>query len=216
MEHNEREYSRAEIMADGAVHLAGIVASLIAVPLLLVFALPRFDAATSVSLGVYGSAIILLFLVSAAYHLIPHMHWKPVLRRFDQAAIFLKIAGTYTPLVMLLGSAFGYAVLAVVWLTALSGALGKLLLRRHFDRISLVIYLPLGWASLLLAWPIFNTLPLAASVLIVAGGLLYTVGVIFHVWEKLKFQNAIWHAFVLAASGCHFAAVASASFAAVS
>jgi hemolysin III len=208
-------FSRAEVMADGAVHLAGIAASFIAVPVLLALTLPRLDFASGVSLAIYGGAIILLFCASAAYHLVPHLHWKPALRSFDQAAIFLKIAGTYTPLVVLIGSVFAYGVLAAVWVAAIAGALGKLLFRRQFDKVSVAIYLPLGWASLLLAWPIFQTLPLVASILIVAGGVLYTVGVLFHVREKLRFQNAIWHGFVLCASACHFAAVASASLASV-
>ncbi len=211
----EKTYTTGELIADGVIHALGIVSSLVAVTALLWFALPRADAPTGTALVIYSIAMVLMFTASAAYHMVPHMQWKPALKRWDQAAIFFKIAGTYTPLVMLMGSLFAYVVLTGVWVAALVGATGKLAFRKRFDSISLAIYLPLGWASLLLAWPIFKTLPLAASILILAGGILYTIGVIFHVWEKLKFQNAIWHAFVLAAASCHFAAVASASFAAI-
>jgi hemolysin III len=211
----EKIYTTEELVADGVIHALGIVSSVLAVTALLWFALPRTDVPTGTALVIYCLALVVMFTASAAYHMIPHMHWKPMLKRWDQAAIFFKIAGTYTPLVVLLGSVFANVVLIGVWLAALVGAVGKLVFRKRFDGISLAIYLPLGWASLLLAWPIFKTLPLAASILILAGGVLYTIGVIFHVWEKLKFQNAIWHAFVLAASACHFAAVASASMAAI-
>ncbi len=186
-----------------------------AVALLLVHAAPRVDASTTTALAVYGVALIALFVASAAYHMTPLHHWKPLLKRFDQAAIFLKIAGTYTPLVVLLGSIFAYGLLVAIWAAALFGAIAKLAFRTRFQQISVALYLPLGWASLLLIWPIWTTLPPAATILIVAGGVLYTIGVLFHVWEKLKFQNAIWHGFVLAASACHFAAVAHASFATI-
>lgn len=212
MTQTAREYSAQERLADGIVHAIGISSSLIAVPLLLVMAIPRVSTGTSISLAIYGAAIITLFMVSAAYHMIPHLDWKPVLKRFDQAAIFIKIAGTYTPLAVILGSIFAYAVLAVVWVAALAGAIAKLALGPRFERISVALYLPLGWASLLLVWPIFATLPLAISILIVTGGIIYTVGVVFHMWESLAFQNAIWHACVLVASACHFAAVSGAAF----
>ncbi|MCB1455269.1 MAG: hemolysin III family protein [Nitratireductor sp.] len=207
-----REISANERMADAIVHGVGIGSSLIAVPLLLAIAIPRVSMGTGISLAIYGVAIITLFTVSAAYHLVPHLDWKPVLKRFDQAAIFIKIAGTYTPLAVILGSIFAYAVLAVVWVAALAGAIAKLALGPRFERISVALYLPLGWASLLLVWPIFATLPLAISILIVTGGIIYTVGVVFHMWESLAFQNAIWHACVLVASACHFAAVSGAAF----
>jgi hemolysin III len=214
MENRTRAYSRAEIVVDGAVHATGIIASLVAVPLLLVNAVPHLDVASSIGLAVYGVAIIALFCISATYHLVPHEHWKPALKRYDQAAIFMKIAGTYTPLVIFIGSLFGFIVLAGVWIAALFGAVAKLWLGERYERVSVAVYLPLGWASLLLAWPIITTLPLSASVLIPVGGVLYSVGTIFHMWERLRFQNAIWHGFVFAASSCHFAAIASSALAA--
>ena len=113
---------------------------------------------------------------------------------------------------ILIGSAFSYGVLAFVWAAAILGAAGKLFMHHKLEGISVGIFLLLGWASLTLAWPIFETLPLAISMLILAGGLLYSIGVIFHLWDGLKFQNAIWHSFVLAASACHFAAVTAGTF----
>ncbi|MFZ1815722.1 MAG: hemolysin III family protein [Rhizobiaceae bacterium] len=206
-------HSPAERLADGLMHAVGIAASLIAVPLLLASALPVVGSGTGVALVIYGMAIIILFMTSAAYHMVPNLDWKPVLKRYDQAAIFLKIAGTYTPLAILLGSIFAYLFLALIWVVALAGAIAKIALGPRFEKFSVALYLPLGWASLVLLWPIFATLPALASGLIVAGGVLYTIGVLFHIREKLAFQNAIWHAFVLAASACHFMAVSNAAMA---
>ncbi|GIL03246.1 MAG: DNA-binding protein [Alphaproteobacteria bacterium] len=208
-----RQHSGAERLADGIVHAVGILASLVGVAVLLAVALPRLNAASGTGLAIYGVTLIGMFSASAAYNLVPN--WKPALRRLDQAAIFMKIAGTYTPLVIVISGLFAYAVLAAVWVAALAGGLVKLALGPRFDRLTVPFYLTLGWASLLLAWPIFATLPLSAALLLVAGGLLYSVGVVFHLWDRLAFQNAIWHGFVLAAAACHFTAISVASLSAV-
>ena len=207
------DYTRAERIADGVIHVVGITASVIAVAVLLVVAVPMLEMSYSTGLAIYGLTVVTLFSVSAAYHMISHAGSRAVLRKFDQAAIFLKIAGTYTPLVLMIGTAFSYAVLAFVWIAALLGAVGKFAFGHRLEGVSVGIFLVLGWASLTLAWPIFATLPIAVSMLVLAGGVLYSIGVIFHVWEGLKYQNAIWHAFVLAASSCHFIAVTTGAFA---
>ncbi|TCD14318.1 PAQR family membrane homeostasis protein TrhA [Oricola cellulosilytica] len=206
-------YTRAEKIADGIIHAIGITASVSGVVVLLAIAIPTLDASSSSALAIYGLTVVTLFTVSAAYHMIGSEGWKPWLRRCDQAAIFFKIAGTYTPLVLLLGNMFAYSVLAFVWVAALVGAIAKLSFWSQFEKFSTILFLALGWASVTLAWPIFDTLPLAVSVLILSGGVLYSVGVIFHQWDSLKFQNAIWHGFVLAASTCHFGAVVYGTFA---
>lgn len=206
-----RQFTPAELLADGVIHVIGIAASLVAVSVMLALALPRIDPLSGAGLAVYGATLIVMFVASAAYNMIPHLHWKPALRRCDQAAIFLKIAGTYTPLVVILSGLFAYGVLAAIWIAAIAGGLAKLIYGIRFERMSVAFYLALGWASVLLAWPIFVTLPLATSVLLLVGGLLYTAGVVFHLWDRLMFQNAIWHAFVLMASACHFVAISFAS-----
>lgn len=206
------DYTRAERIADGIIHVVGIAASAIAVVAVLIAAIPTLDVSSTTALAIYGATVITLFCVSAAYHMVTHAGWKSVLRKCDQAAIFLKIAGTYTPLVILIGSAFAYGVLIFVWAAAIFGAIGKFAFGHKLEGITVAIFLTLGWASVTLAWPIFATLPVAVSLLILAGGLLYSIGVIFHVWNGLKFQNAIWHAFVLAASACHFTAVTTGTF----
>jgi hemolysin III len=207
----ERALSLAEHAADGAIHVAGIASSLVAVSFLLAIQLNNGPASMSAALAVYGVSVILLFTASAAYHLVPSQSWKPLLQRFDHAAIFLKIAGTYTPLVVIMGSAWAYAVLALVWAGAGAGAVMRIATGDRFAGFSAGLYLVLGWASVLLISLMFERLPWGAALLVVVGGLLYTAGVPFHIWERLKFQKAIWHGFVLAASACHFIAVAWAS-----
>ncbi len=202
-----RLLSSAEYSADKAVHLVGIAASLVAFAVLLFLYLPHGTWAMDVALVVYALTAIGLFCASAAYHLVPTVRLKPLLQRFDHAAIHFKIAGTYTPLVVMIGGLYAYGILTVVWIGAAVGAGLRLMFGDRFDRLSIPIYLVLGWTSVALTWMMFERLPMGAAILVVVGGLLYTVGVAFHVWERLRFQNAIWHAFVLCASTCHFVAV---------
>lgn len=206
-----RELQIEEHVADGIIHVAGIAASLVAIAFLIAIHAPQGSLGMTAALAIYGVCVVLLFSTSAAYHLIPRQEWKPLLQRFDHAAIFLKIAGTYTPLVVVMGGMYAYGVLAMVWAGALAGVLLRLVAGERFSAVSIGLYLLLGWASVLLVSQMFERLPFGAALLVIAGGLLYTVGVVFHVWERLKFQKAIWHGFVLAASACHFIAVAWAS-----
>lgn len=206
-------YARAERIADGVVHGLGVAFALTGAALLTAAALSE-GGGQAVAVGVYGAALSATFVASACYHMTPWDRYRPWLRRADHAAIFLKIAGTYTPLVALIGGAFAWAVLGVVWALAIGGAAAKVFLWREPGRLGLLLYLVLGWMSVLLIWPMVGTLPLPASILVGAGGLLYTAGVLFFVRERLRFSNAIWHGFVLAASGCFFAAIAVGTLAA--
>lgn len=206
-------YGRAERIADGVMHALGVTFALTGAVLLITYAALSASGGQIAAVSVYATALIATFIASACYHLTPWERLRPMLRRVDHAAIFLKIAGTYTPFVVLIHSAFAYAILAVVWSLALGGALLRLLKRGKLGRIETWTYLLLGWLSLLLAWPMIQTLPLPATALVLAGGLLYTLGVVFFRWESLRFSNAIWHGFVLAASACFFAAISLGIFA---
>ncbi|EYD72242.1 PAQR family membrane homeostasis protein TrhA [Limimaricola hongkongensis] len=203
-------YARSERIADGVIHALGVTFALTGAVLLIVFSALAAEASADriIAVAVYGGALIATFTASAFYHMTPWTGLRPVLRRFDHAAIYLKIAGTYTPLVVLIGSAFAYGVLAVVWAVALGGAVAKLFFWKSPGRLGPTLYLVLGWLSVALVWSLALTLPVASTALVVIGGLLYSAGVIFFLWEKLRFSNAIWHGFVLAASGCFFAAIA--------
>ncbi len=210
---DNRDYHAHEILADGIVHGVAILASVAAASALIALASLSLQPAILIALIVYSLTTIAMFSFSAAYNIIPHKPSKPLLRRFDQAAIFLKIAGTYTPLTILIGTMFSYVVLVAVWIVALAGVALKMIGQMRRDRYSIPLYLILGWASLALAWPIAQTMPTVDALLILVGGLLYTAGLVFHTWDKLKYQNAIWHGFVVLAASCHFTAVAHASFA---
>lgn len=204
-------YTAGERIADGLIHVLGIFGSITAFYFL--FSVPDLiDASLLPALIVYAVCTIALFCFSALYHLAPWPYVRPLLRRIDQAAIFFKIAGTYTPLVFLVDSLFGYSLLTVVWIAACVGAISKLMTGDRLDSHTVTIYLGLSWSSALLLWQLVERLDFWSVWFVVLGGILYTIGVIFHQWDGLKFQNAIWHAFVLVASACHFTAVASAAF----
>ncbi len=201
-------FSRPERIADGVVHTVGVALAVAgAVVLLTLAALQAHDAGTITALGIYAATLIATFAASACYHLIPWPAGRATLRRIDHAAIYLKIAGTYTPLVVFIGSGFAYTILGVVWALAAAGMVAKLFFWRTPGRLGAWLYLGMGWLSVALVWSLFPLLPVGASILIAAGGLLYSSGVIFFSWKNLPFQTAIWHGFVLIASGCFFAAI---------
>jgi hemolysin III len=202
-----------ERAADSVVHVIGVTAGLIAVIAMLVEAFRHLPMPSTASLFIYGVGLLAMLGCSAAYHMVAVPSWKEVLKRFDHAAIFLKIAGTYTPFAIVkMGGIIGHALLILVWVVALAGAGAKLLLTTSWDRTAIVVYLALGWAILTVIQPLAQSVPMGALVLLGLGGGLYSVGVIFHVWRSLPYQNAIWHLFVLAGTACHFGAVTEAVF----
>lgn len=203
-----RPETRNERRADAVVHGAGVMAAVVGVVALTRAAVAGGDGAVMAAAAVYGAGLLAMLGMSAAYNTARRPAWKEALRRCDHAAIYVMIAGTYTPFAVIgVGGATGGALLAVVWALALVGVAAKVLRPRRFERSSLVMYLALGWIGLPAVGLLIAALPLSALVLILAGGVLYTAGVVFHVWEALAYQNAVWHAFVLAAAACHYAAV---------
>ncbi|MEX1234962.1 MAG: hemolysin III family protein [Roseovarius sp.] len=203
-------YSRNERLADGAVHVIGLALAIAAVMWLFAGLPGDTTAGLWVSLVVYSAALLIMLGASGAYHILADTDLRPVLRRVDHAAIYVKIAGTFTPLAALLGTAFGYVTLLAVWTLALIGAGAKLMTGRGKMHTGFWPYLVLGWLGLALFIPLIPRLPSLSLGLILAGGLLYTAGILFYAWEKLRFSTAIWHGFVMVASGCFFAAIAAA------
>jgi len=201
-------YSLRERVADGCIHVVGVTASLVALTALLIIGIRSQTLPWVLSLTIYGFALVATFGFSAGYHLVARPKIKEVLRRLDHAAIFLMIAGTYTPFILIkMQTAWGFGLLAVVWTMAAIGIAIKLFLPRFLDGLSTALYLVQGWA-VLAAWePLMSALPGTVLTLLMIGGVLYTIGVVFHLWERLPYQNAIWHGFVLSAASCHFAAV---------
>ena len=206
-------YALSERIADGTIHAIGTALAIAGAVLLIVAAAGEAPGERIAGVSVYAAAIVFSFAASGFYHMTPWERLRPALRRIDHAAIYFKIAGTYTPLVVMIGSAFAYVVLAVVWALAVVGAVAKLFFWNRPGKFAPILYLALGWASVMLLWPLAQTLPGPATGLVVIGGVLYSAGVIFFSWETLKYANAIWHAFVLAASSCFFAAIAMGTFA---
>ena len=145
---------------------------------------------------------------SATYNLWPVSRAKWVLRRFDHSAIYVLIAATYTPCIMQVReSLLAIALLVCVWCAAIAGIVLKLKYPGRFDRLSVGLYLVMGWSGMMLYESVVQALPSLALGFIVAGGVLYTLGVVFHAWQRLRFQNAIWHGFVLSGAACHYTAV---------
>jgi hemolysin III len=201
-------YDRAELIADGVVHALGIGFGLIAATALIVLAGVFASAFEIVSVSVYAAGLLAMLGVSAAYNLWPVSPRKWLLRRFDHSAIYILIAATYTPFfVQLRDGVFGMSLLAGVWSVAIIGIVLKLFWPGRFDRVSVGLYLAMGWSGLIAYDAGVAALPQLALWFIVAGGALYSLGVIFHAWQRLRFQNAIWHAFVLLGAACHYTAV---------
>ncbi|PUB12171.1 PAQR family membrane homeostasis protein TrhA [Yoonia sediminilitoris] len=201
-------YVRSERIADGSMHAIGVIGACTGAVMLIVWAAGMTSPAQMAGLAIYGATLIATFAASAMYHMTPWEHIRPTLRRFDHAAIYLKIAGTYTPLVVMIGSAFAYLVLAVVWGLAIIGMVLKLFFWRTPGRFGPALYLVMGWLSLALIWSLWPVVPGGALVLMAVGGLLYTAGVPFYAAEKMKYAMAIWHGFVIAASACFYAGIA--------
>lgn len=204
--HVSRPYNRAEYLSDAAVHLTGLVLAAGSVPVLIVLAaMVRGDAASVVGVSVYAATLALMLGASAAWNMGGHVARGEVLRRLDHACIYLKIAGTYTPFLLIAGQ--GWGLLAGVWGAALAGAGLKALAPDRFRWAGLVLYLGIGWAGVLAGGAMLAALPLAAVVLMLVGGVIYTAGVGFFLWERLPFHNTIWHGFVLVATAVFYAAV---------
>ncbi|OCW58986.1 PAQR family membrane homeostasis protein TrhA [Hoeflea olei] len=198
-------YTRSERVADGSMHAIGLTAAVLGAVVLLVWAAEVASPGQIAAIAVYAATLIATFAASAFYHMTPWPKIRPVLRRIDHAAIYLKIAGTYTPLVVMIGSGLAYVMLGLVWAMAIIGMTLKLVFWSTPGRFGPALYLAMGWMSVVLIWSSWGQLPFG---LIVAGGLLYTVGVLFYVAKKMRFSTAIWHGFVIAASACFFAAIA--------
>lgn len=202
------DYDRSELIADGIVHGIGLSAALIGVTALIFYATMWSTSGQLAAAWVYGIGLVLALSVSFLYNLYPICRTKLYLRRIDHSAIFMLIAATYTPFLQRgWDDPFLFAMLIGIWAVALAGIAMKCLLPGRFDRLTILLYLAMGWGGILAARSLFTALSTTTLVLIVVGGVIYSVGIIFHVWERLRYQNAIWHGFVVAGSAVHYSAV---------
>ena len=203
-----RPLTRGERVADGVIHVIGIAAGLIGAAMLVIAAATRGSPLELAALAAYSGGLLAMLVCSAAYQLLRSSRRRELLRCFDHSAIFLMIAGTYTPFTLLRIRPFwDVAFTVAVWSIAAAGIALRLFNPRLFDRVSIAFYLALGWAGLAAIAPLVPFVQVSTLALLGAGGLLYSAGVVFHLWERLPFQNAIWHAFVLVAAAVHYAAV---------
>ncbi len=202
------DYDTKELIADGIVHAVGVMVGIVSIIALVILAAPVVGAWEFTSILVYGTGLLTVLTISALYNLWPVSPVKWLLRRFDHSAIYLLIAGTYTPFITQMKANVESSLLLVgVWLTSMVGIALKLKFPGRFDRLSILLYLLLSWSGVMAYESVFGTLPASTLWLLAIGGILYTIGVLFHLWEGLRFQNAIWHSFVLVAAACHYTAV---------
>ena len=210
IERPARQLGRWELRLDGAIHAVAIVGGIVGAVVLLVMAASRGDFRDVAAVAIYSSGLIAMFCCSAAYNAGRWRRCANLLQGLDHSAIFIMIAGTYTPFTLLrLEGAWSVGLTALVWSVAGFGILLRLLRPRLFDRLSIGLYLALGWIAVVALAPLSQAVSTPILILLAIGGVLYTIGIVFHLWERLPFQNAIWHAFVLAAAGIHYAAVAA-------
>src|SRR6266571_909682 len=200
-------YDRAEIIADGVVHAIGVCLGLLGAVTIVVISIntERVDVAPIL---VYVIGLVTMLTFSAAYNMWPVSPAKWVLRRFDHSAIYLLIAGTYTPFLVQMKNVLVSASLGIgVWLSVVIGMALKLALPGRFDRLAIVLCLLLGWSGVIAYDSLASAVPSLSLWLLAIGGILYSLGTLFHVWQRLRFHNAIWHSFVLLAASCHYSAV---------
>ena len=204
-------YSAREEWLNCAVHVVGIVASLVALPVLVLAAQRTGDPWLLVGGLAFGLSALLMFSTSSLYHAAKNPATRLRLRRVDHAAIYLLIAGTYTPFTLgAMRGSWGWSLAAIIWTLALLGILFKTTaLGFRFHRTSVVLYVAMGWLAVVAAKPLMQQLSTFELSWLVAGGLCYTIGVAFYVWKSRPYTHAIWHVFVLAGVACHFVTVLS-------
>jgi hemolysin III len=201
--------SRGEAIANSLTHGIGALLAVAGLVVLAVAASRRGSIAALVGSVVFGAALVLLYTSSTLYHSLGHVHARAraVLRALDHSAIFLLIAGTYTPFTLVsLRGPWGWSLFAVVWGLAVAGIALRLALRRRPTGLFVALYLAMGWCVVVAVKPLLAAVAPGGIALLVAGGLAYSVGVVFYV-SKRPYHHAVWHAFVLAGSACHYAAV---------
>ena len=204
-----RPQSLGEEIANSVTHGVGWLLSTAGLAFLVVVAAATGDPWRITAASVYGATLVLLYATSTLYHALPGRRVKSVFRRLDHAAIYLLIAGTYTPFVLVpLRGVWGWSLFGVVWSLAVLGIVLKGVFGIRLAVLSTVVYVVMGWLALIAAGPLAARVPAAGLHWLVAGGVLYTLGVVFFAWDRVRYWHAVWHLFVLAGSAAHFCAVA--------
>ncbi|HWM93941.1 MAG TPA: hemolysin III family protein [Thermoanaerobaculia bacterium] len=203
-----RPLTQQEERACSISHGIGLAASLVALPVLVLTALERQDNWQVVGGAIYGTMLILLYAASTLYHACPPHKNKALWRRLDHAAIYLLIAGTYTPFTLgALRGPWGWSLLVTIWVLAVGGILFKTFLGFRYPKTSAAFYLAMGWLVLIALDPLTTHVDPGGVAWLVAGGVSYTAGVLFFAWHRLQYAHLVWHLFVMVGSVCHFFAV---------
>ena len=201
----KRAYSLGEEIAHSITHGVGFFLGIVVLAVLVVFSALRKTPWEVVSCSIYGATFIMLYLGSTLYHAITNKRAKAVLKIIDHSAIYLLIAGTYTPYALVpLNGSLGWSIFGVIWGLAIIGIFFKAFFTGRFKAVSLISYLLMGWACIFAVKPLFQELNTTGFVFLGVGGLCYSVGAIFYAMSHVKWTHAIWHLFVLAGSLCHF------------
>ncbi len=205
---NEPCQSTGEELANSISHGLGLIGAIIVAPVLIITALRQGNTWMVVGASIFAASILLLYFSSTLYHALPHGRAKRVFQILDHSAIYLLIAGTYTPFIFgVLRGSLGWTLFGVVWGLALAGIVFKSVWGTKFPWISTALYLFMGWLIVVAIRPLWSGLSTAAMLWLVAGGLAYTVGVVFYATERIRYTHFIWHLFVLAGTACHCIAV---------
>jgi hemolysin III len=203
-----RAQSPGEEIANSVSHGVGLLAAVAAAPVLIVDAVQRGGATAVLGASVFASTVGLLYLASVVYHALPPNRAKRVFQVLDQGAIFLLIAGTYTPFTLgVLHGAWGWSLLGLVWSLALVGVVLKAISGVRYPKFSMSLYLAMGWVALIAVKPLWLLMPAEGLFWLLSGGIAYTVGVAFFAAERVRYSHFVWHLFVLAGTACHFVAV---------
>jgi hemolysin III len=204
----DRIQSRGEEIANSVSHGVGLLAAIAAMPVLVIAAINRGDSAGIAGACVFASAVLLLYFISMLYHALPANRAKRVFRILDHGAIFLLIAGTYTPFTLgVLSGTWGWILFGLVWGLSLAGIIFKAVGGTRYPMVSTCLYLAMGWLVLIAIKPLWLVMPTWGLFWLLAGGISYTVGVAFFAAVRLRYSHFVWHLFVMAGTACHFIAV---------
>jgi hemolysin III len=204
----ERHQTLGEEIANSVSHGVGALAAIAVTPIMIVKAVP-LGAAAIVGVSIFGATMIVLYLSSTLYHAFPHNKTKRVFRIFDHSAIFLLIAGTYTPFTLtVLPGAWGWSLFAIVWILAVAGVVLKSVASVKASGLSTALYLGMGWIAMFAAKPLYEALPVWGLIWLIAGGVMYSAGILFFAYDhRVRYHHFIWHLFVMAGTACHVVAV---------
>jgi hemolysin III len=206
----QKKYNQTilEEIANSITHGIGLCLSILGLVILLTYFNQNEDPWKLISFSIYGICLIILYLSSTIYHALTHHKTKAIFKQIDHSAIYLLIAGTYTPVTLIsLRESWAIYLLPIIWIMAITGIYLKIFYKNKYENLSLILYLTMGWLAVIAVKPLFYSLPIESFIWIFIGGLSYTSGVIFYKWIKLPYHHTIWHVFVLLGSISHFISI---------